>query len=103
MVRLLVKLALAAGALAAIWSWVPVGERTMADRWRAAATPGLFLDRTLAELMGREAGARPIPSPQRPRGPASAPGRPEEAHSDSDRRALERILSDRLDEPPARR
>jgi hypothetical protein len=100
MLRLLVKLALAAGAIAAIWAWVPVGERTMADRWRAAATPGLFLDRTLAELVGREAGGRPIPRPQQRR-PAGE--RPEEAHSDSDRRALERILSDRLDEPPARR
>jgi hypothetical protein len=99
MLRLLVKLALAAAAVAAVWSWVPVGERTMADRWRAASTPGLFLDRIVTELRGREAGERPIPraTPGRPGRP-----RPAEAHSDADRRALERILSDRLDEPPAR-
>jgi hypothetical protein len=72
----------------------------MAERWRAAATPGLFVDGTLAELLGRQPGKRPIP-----RGHARTPARerPEEAHSDADRRALERILSDRLDEPPARR
>jgi hypothetical protein len=100
MLRLLVKLALAAGAVAAVWSWVPIGERTMADRWRAAATPGLFMDRIVAELRGKETGGRPIPRTQPGR---SGRQRPEEAHSDADRRALERILSDRLDEPPARR
>jgi hypothetical protein len=98
--RLLLKLALASAALAAVWTWVPLGDRTLADRWRAAATPGVFLDRTLAELLGKGTGDRPIPRPQ----PRGRPGeRPEEAHSDADRRALERILSDRLDEPPARR
>jgi hypothetical protein len=101
MLRLLLKLALAAAAVAAVWAWVPVGPRTMADRWRAASTPGLFVDRLLAELAGKEPGGRPIPRPQPPRRPGAA--RPEEAHSDADRRALERILSDRLDEPPARR
>jgi len=99
--RLLFRLALAGAALAAVWTWVPLADRTMADRWRGAATPGIFLDRTLAELLGKAAGGRPIPRPP-PR--AARPGeRPEEAHGDSDRRALERILSDRLDEPPARR
>jgi hypothetical protein len=102
--RLLLKLALAAAALAAVWSWVPLGERTLADRWRAAATPGAFLDRTLAELVRAGAGGRPVPRPQPRSQPGARPdGRPEEAHSDADRKALDRILSDRLDEPPARR
>lgn len=100
MFRLLLKLALAAGAVAAVWAWVPVGERTMADRWRVAATPGVFVDRTLAELLGRQPGRRPIP---RANARTPAHERAEEAPSDADRRALERILSDRLDEPPARR
>jgi hypothetical protein len=99
MLRLLVKLALAAAAVAAVWAWVPVRERTLADRWRAAATPGAFLDRTLAELAGKAAGDRPIPRPQPHRSGRAAP---EEAHTDADRRELERILTDRLDEPPAR-
>jgi hypothetical protein len=99
MLRVALKIVLAAAALAAVWAFVPIGGHTMAWRWERAADPGDFVDRTWAELRGQ---ARP---PQHPRPPARAQARggaaatrPSEAHSEADRRELDRILSRHLDE-----
>ncbi|HEY6003980.1 MAG TPA: hypothetical protein VIV57_13975 [Anaeromyxobacter sp.] len=94
MIRLALKLALAAAALWAMWSFVPIHGRTLAERWRAAGNAATFLERARDEIAGRPR------SPARPqaRGPRSgdARERPAEGHTDSDRAAVDRLLSDRL-------
>lgn len=94
MIRVALKLAFAAAALWAVWSFVPVGGRTLADRWRAAGNVSAFVERAFAEVTGE--GARPKARPQARQNPAPAP-RPTEGHTESDRRAVERLLADRLD------
>jgi len=93
MIRVALKLVAAAAAVWAIWSFVPVGGRTLAARWRAAGSLSAFVERGWADATG--AASRPSPKPQaRPKPPLAA--RPTEAHTDADRRAVERILADRV-------
>ena len=100
----LVKLALVLGALAAVWAFVPMGGRTLSERWRAAGNAERFVERSWAEVRDAfrdDAPARAEAPPKRatPRPQARKPARdarPEEGHTDADRRALDRILSDRL-------
>lgn len=101
--RFLLKLALAAAALWAVWSFVPMGGRTLADRWRAAPDARAFAERGWREIASRVEGPRPTrPSPARPQ--ARAPerpardARPAEGHTDADRRAVDRIVADSLRE-----
>ncbi|HEX9398649.1 MAG TPA: hypothetical protein VF912_00965 [Anaeromyxobacter sp.] len=96
MIRLALKLAFAAAALWAVWTFVPVRGRTLAERWHAAAGPADFLERGWSEAIGAP-GAKPG---QKPQAHQKAPGsaRPTEAHTDADRRAVERILAERIDE-----
>jgi hypothetical protein len=91
MIRVALKLALAGAALWAEWSFVPVGGRTLAARWRAAGSLSAFADRAVAEVLGE-----PPPGPARPQA-RQPPPRPTEGHTEADRRAVERILSERLD------
>ena len=94
MIRLALKLALAAAALWALWTFVPVHGRTLADRWRAAGDAVTFLERAGAEVAGRPA---PAARPQaRGRGSPAPRERPSEGHSEADRAAVERLLSERL-------
>ena len=99
MIRLALKLALAAGALWALWTFVPVRGRTLADRWRAAPTAAAFLERGWDEATAALAG-RPASRPQARQKPAPPAQRPTEGHTDADRRAVERLLSERLDGRP---
>jgi hypothetical protein len=95
MIRLALKLALAAAALWALWTFVPVHGRTLADRWRAAGrSPIVFLERARDEIAGR---SRATAKPQA-RSPRSGDPRerPAEGHTESDRAAVDRLLSDRL-------
>ena len=97
MIRLALKLALAGAAAWAVWAFVPLHGRTLAERWRAAPDAEAFAERGWAELTGggRAAPARPQ-ARQKP-----APGqRPTEGHSDADRKAVDRLLSERLDGRP---
>lgn len=96
---MLLKLLLAAAALAAVWAFVPIGGRTMADRWNKARDASEFVDRTWAELRGTPAPpARTAQRTQARAAPASRPaGRPTESHRESDRRELDRILSKQLE------
>jgi hypothetical protein len=107
MLRLALKLLLAGAALAAIWAFVPFGGRTLADRWSTARNPSEFIDRTWAEMKGEgpadgKEKAKPS-SPGRSK-PAQARGArpsgrpPTESHSEADRRALDRLLSERLED-----
>jgi hypothetical protein len=99
MFRLLVKLTLAGAAAAAIWTWVPISGRTLAERWHASRSAGAFVRNGWREL----AGATPSPRTRsgarsQARDPkAAAPERPVERHTDADRRALDRIVSERLE------
>jgi hypothetical protein len=99
MIRVVLKLAVAAAAVWAVWSFVPVGGRTFAERWRAAGNLSAFLERGWAEATGGGAPKAPA-KPQARQKPAPAPQRPTEGHTDADRRAVERILADRLDAKP---
>jgi hypothetical protein len=101
MLRLLVKLALAAAAVAAVLAFVPVGGRTVAARWRSARTPSEFVDRAWGELRAAVAEAPGDRSPARPHartGPPPAPGRtrPAEKHTEADREAVDRIVAEHL-------
>ena len=91
MLRVLLKVLFAAAALAAVWAFVPIAGRTMAERWHRARTPAELFDRTWAELRG--APARPAAHAQ---ARSSAPARPTESHRDEDRKALDRIVSEHL-------
>jgi hypothetical protein len=92
MFRVVLKLGLAAAAIWAVWSFVPVRDRTLAERWHAAGSLPAFLERAWAE-----ATAAVAPRPQaRSRARAAARERPAEAHTEADRRAVDRILSERL-------
>jgi hypothetical protein len=94
MIRLALKLALAATAVWAIWSFVPVRGRTIAERWHAAGNLSAFVDRGLAEASLAWRGP-----PQRPQARAKPPApreRPVESHTEEDRRAIERLLSEQI-------
>jgi hypothetical protein len=97
MLRVALKILLAAGALAAVWSFVPIAGHTMAWRWSRATDPADFVDRSWAELRGAARPpphARPSPHAQARSGAAV---RPSESHSEADRQELDRILSRHLD------
>jgi hypothetical protein len=99
--RVLIKVLLAAAALAAVWAFVPVAGRTMADRWHRARNPSEFVDRAWGEIRGEPHPAqaqRPHAPPHSQAGTGSPPARPTESHSDADRKALDRILSEHVRE-----
>jgi len=96
MLRVLLKLLLAAAAVAAVWAYVPMGGRTMADRWRKAKTPSQFVDRTWAELRGLPAPKPPPRAAPRAQARTAPAPRPTESHRESDRRELDRIVSEHL-------
>ncbi len=91
MFRLALKLALAAAVVWAVWTFVPVRGRTLAQRWDASPSVSGFLEGAWAELRG----------PARPQARTARPGgreRPTEGHTEADRRAVDRLLSERLGE-----
>ncbi len=90
MIRVALKLLVAAAAVWAVWSFVPVNGRTLADRWHAAGTPSAFLERGWAEVTGGSAARAGKPQARLPA------QRPTESHSDADRKAVERILTERV-------
>jgi hypothetical protein len=91
MIRLALKLALAAAAVWAVWTFVPLRGRTLAQRWDAAPSVPAFLERAWAEVGGGP--ARPEARP----GPA-ARARPTEGHTEADRREVDRLVAERLAE-----
>jgi hypothetical protein len=96
MIRLALKLAFAAAALWAVWSFVPLRGRTLAERWHAAPNASAFAEHGWAELSG---GSRAPTKPQARQKPPPAQ-RPAEGHTEADRKAVDRILSERLDGRP---
>ncbi|HSN91567.1 MAG TPA: hypothetical protein VLS93_10080 [Anaeromyxobacteraceae bacterium] len=96
--RTLLRLALAAGALWAVWSFVPVGGRTLEARWRSSPDALTFAGRGLGELRAWLA-PPPAGDPDARRRAGGAPPRdrrPAERHTEADRRAVDRLVSDRL-------
>lgn len=106
MVRLL-KWTVVAGALAAVVAFVPLGGRTLLERWRASRGPGDFAARLATEveregrrlLRGRAAGpTREAQARAAPRPPTRArPGQaapPAEHHTDADRKAVDAIVAE---------
>ncbi len=89
MIRLALKLAVAAAAVWAVWSFVPLRGRTLAQRWAAAPTAQAFVERGWAELTAARPQAQARPGP-------AARARPPEGHTEADRREVDRLLSDRL-------
>jgi hypothetical protein len=105
----LLKAALVLAVLAAALFLAPIRGRTLADRWRAADGAVDFARRGWAELRGA-----PPPRVQ-PRPGTRAQGRagerggepgadatPAEAHSEADRRALDKLLGEHLADAPKR-
>ncbi len=95
---MLLKIVLAAAALAAIWAFVPIGGHTMAWRWRRAPSPAEFVDRTWAEIRGAGGPQHGRPAPRAQARAGASGARPSESHSEADRRELDRILTRHLDE-----
>ncbi len=101
MLRLL-RWAVVAATMAAMAAFVPVGGRTLLDRWRASSGPGDFAARALGEL-GKEARRllRGAPEPSRDARARAAPARPgqgtppAEHHTEADRKALDAIVAER--------
>jgi hypothetical protein len=92
MIRLALKLALASAAIWAVWSFVPLRGRTLAHRWDAAQTVPAFVERAWAELVA-------VVSPPQARKPGpAARARPTEAHTDADRREVDRLVAEGLSE-----
>lgn len=105
MLKLFLALSLL-GALALAAAFVPLGGRTVLDRWNAAPGAGEFFARGFAEAKGalglggdrqaekrhpsRAPSARPPKAHQRRAGAAT----PTEQHSDEDRAALDRIVAE---------
>lgn len=92
MFRVAVKLALAAVAVWAVWIFVPIHDRTLAQRWTSAGSFSTFLENGWLEATG---GTKPRP-PVRSRTRSAARSRPSEGHTEADRRAVDRILAERL-------
>jgi hypothetical protein len=97
MIRLALKLALAAGALWAVWTFVPIHGRTLAERWRTAPSAAAFAERGWDEAAQAFPGKPARPQAQARQKPAAPAQRPTEGHTEADRKAVERLLSDRLD------
>jgi hypothetical protein len=105
----LLKAALLLAALAAFLFLLPFGGRTLADRWRAAGGASDFAARTWAEMRGapapkapRRPGARPPPHAAAPGEEATPGSAPAEAHSEADRKELDKLLGDHLAGAPKR-
>lgn len=106
----LLKLALLLGTVAALVFLLPLGGRTLADRWQAAGGATDFARRSWAELRGA-AGAERAKPPRasRPQGQGQAqakaggkPAAPEEGVTEQERQALEKLLGEHLADPPRR-
>jgi hypothetical protein len=100
MLRVALKLLLAAAAVAAVWAFVPIHGRTMEDRWQRARTPREFVSRVVSEVRGGPAKvttAKHHREEDRQEERAPLPARPTESHTSEDRKALDQIVSKHLD------
>jgi len=103
----LLKAVVVLAALAGLVFLLPLGGRTVADRWSAASGARDFGRRLWTELE-RRASSSPAPSSPGPRAQARAgerPGtgraaeRPVERTTEADRAEVDRIVGERLKDP----
>lgn len=90
----LIGLLLFVGALAAAAALVPVGGRTVHDRWKASRGPSDFVSRSWREVVAASGISEP-PARKPAARTAREAARPAERHTDADRAELERIVSER--------
>jgi hypothetical protein len=122
MSRLLLAVAVAA-ILLLVGAFVPVGGKTLVERWKVAPDVTRLAGQAWAEvtsgwdqLWGAKPAGRPAPKGSAARGQAAArqarpPGSPPdrslpepvEHHTDADRNALDRIVAEHAADPPAPR
>jgi hypothetical protein len=98
MLRLLAKLALAAAAVAAVWQWVPISGDTLSRRWKAAGSVPAFVSRGWDEIASARRGAESSAGAPQARRREATRERPVERHTEADRRALDRLLVEQLDD-----
>lgn len=108
----LLRLAVLVGFVAGVLFLLPIGDRTLFERWRAARGPSDFAARTWAELRGSEPPASPGPLAAPRKGKAGKPGgapaaqpapdQPLETTTDTERKALDKLLDQHLSEKPKR-
>lgn len=100
----LLKWGVVGAALAAVVAYVPLGGRTVLERWRASSGPADFAARTLGELEhagrrwlrgapipSRDAQARATPRPPAHPGQATPPA---ERHTEADRKAVDALVAE---------
>ncbi len=94
-------------ALAALVAFLPIGGRSVLERWRAARSPAAFVEKGWQELKAgasgllgqepesRRSGAERSARASRPTAPRTAPkpGKPVEHHSEADREAVDEIVA----------
>jgi hypothetical protein len=107
MSRLLLAAALAA-ILLLVGAFVPVGGRTLVERWNAAPSAGRFAEKgwnevvsTWDSLWGTKPASRPGSRPAPAKAPARTAKAPEKAapapvehHTDADRTAVDRLVAE---------
>jgi hypothetical protein len=107
----LLKLAVLLGLVAGLVFLLPLGGRTLFDRWRSAPGPGDFAARSWAELRGLASPPSPVApaapkkvKPGKPPGAAEPPGpdQPLESTTDAERKSLDKLLDQHLTETPKR-
>jgi hypothetical protein len=96
MLRLLVNLALAGAFLLVVWTWVPMGGRTLAARWDAAPSAGAFARDAIAEATGGETPRSRSGKARDAQGRAAPRERPPERLTETERQALDRRLAEEL-------
>jgi hypothetical protein len=114
-VRSVIRLAVLIGLIAGVVYFLPLGGRTMVDRWRSSRDAADFAARAWAELRGAPA-PRPSVPPVPPAAPRTgkpgkpgtgaaaepAPDQPLETTTDADRKALDKLLDRHLADEPRR-
>lgn len=100
MAKLLLALVAVAG-LAAAAALVPLHGRTVLDRWNGSRGPSDFAARGLAEARAalgiapeKPVASRGPPSRGKPSPRPGRPARPQEQHTEQDRAALDRIITE---------
>jgi len=109
-VRSVIRLAVLIGVIAGVVHFLPIGGRTLLDRWRSSRDAADFAARAWAELRGApppRPSVPPIPqaAPRKGKSGAGAaaepaPDQPLETTTDADRKALDKLLDRHLADEP---
>jgi hypothetical protein len=102
----LFKWLVVAAAIAAVIAFLPIGGRSILERWQAARTPAAFVEKSWQELRAgasrligsgtepkREGSTRSAKAARSPSSKGPASGKPVERHSEADREAIDEIVA----------